>query len=41
MRPDDSRNLTIETIDLVGAAVLKCKGELDFSNEAELVPGTA
>lgn len=37
MRPSDSRNFTTEMTYLSGAAVLKCKGELDFSNETELV----
>jgi anti-anti-sigma factor len=36
MRPDDARVLTIETIDIAGGVVLRCEGELDFSNEAEL-----
>jgi anti-anti-sigma factor len=37
MRPADSHDLTIETIELADGVVLKCRGELDFSNHSDLV----
>jgi anti-anti-sigma factor len=35
--PENSRDFAIEKIELGGSAVLKCRGELDFSNEAALM----
>jgi anti-anti-sigma factor len=37
MRPADSHNFTMETIEVADGVVLKCRGELDFSNQSDLV----
>jgi anti-anti-sigma factor len=37
LRAADSHNFSIETIELADGVVLKCRGELDFSNYSNLV----
>jgi anti-anti-sigma factor len=37
MRPADSHNFTIETIEEPDGVVVRCRGELDFSNHSNLV----